>query len=80
MRIFSEEGYLSADFGARALVMIGRERGMPLPALRDSGARPSLDRSRRDAGEHAAFTASILDGARSWSMPTPAGRWPRRSR
>ena len=31
MRLFSEEGYLSADFVARKLVMIGRERGMPLP-------------------------------------------------
>ncbi len=31
MRLFSQEGYLSADFGARKLVMIGKERGLPLP-------------------------------------------------
>ena len=64
MRIFSEEGYLSADFGARALVMIGRERGMPLPGT-DGFRRETIGWTDHDAmqAEHVAFTASILDGA-----------------
>ena len=64
MRIFSEEGYLSADFGARALVMIGRERGMPLPGT-EGFRRETIGWTDHDAmqAEHAAFTASILDGA-----------------
>nr|MDA8253105.1 Gfo/Idh/MocA family oxidoreductase [Rhodospirillales bacterium] len=31
MRLFSQEGYMSVDFTARKLMMIGRERGLPLP-------------------------------------------------
>ena len=64
MRIFSEEGYLSADFGARSLVMIGRERGLPLPGT-DGFRREQIGWTERDAmqAEHVAFTASVLDGA-----------------
>ena len=64
MRLFSEEGYLSADFVARRLVMIGRERGLPLPG---TGGYRREEASWRDedslAAEHAAFAASCLDGA-----------------
>lgn len=64
MRIFSEEGYLSADFTARKLVMIGRERGLPLPG---TGGFRREEVSWQDgdplAAEHAAFAASVLDGA-----------------
>ena len=64
MRLFSQEGYLSADFGARELVMIGRERGLPLPG---SGGFRREATSWRDhdamAAEHAAFVAACLDGA-----------------
>jgi len=64
MRIFSEEGYLSADFGERALVMIGRNRGLPLPGT-GGFKRETVGWTDHDAmqAEHAAFTASILDGA-----------------
>ena len=64
MRLFSEEGYLSADFGARKLVMIGRERGLPLPGT-GGFRREEISWSDSDsmAAEHAAFVASCLDGA-----------------
>ena len=64
MRLFSEEGYLSADFVARKLVMIGRERGLPLPGT-GGFRREELGWSDHDsmAAEHAAFVASCLDGA-----------------
>ncbi len=64
MRIFSEEGYLSADFGARSLVMIGRKRGLPLPGT-DGFRREQISWTDHDAmqAEHVAFAASILDGA-----------------
>ena len=64
MRLFSEEGYLSADFVARELTMIGRESGMPLPGT--GGFRRevvSWDEHDTLAAEHAAFVASCLDGA-----------------
>ncbi len=64
MRLFSQEGYLSADFVARKLVMIGRERGMPLPG---SGGyrREEVNWTEGDAmaAEHEAFVAACLDGA-----------------
>jgi len=74
MRLFSEEGYLSADFVARKLVMIGRERGLPLPG---TGGYRREESSWRDedamAAEHAAFAASCLDGA-SVIVDAAAGR------
>lgn len=64
MRLFSEEGYLSANFVDRKLVMIGRDRGLPLPG---SGGfrREELGWSDHDsmAAEHEAFIAACLDGA-----------------
>ena len=64
MRLFSEEGYLSADFGARKLVMIGRERGLPLPGT-GGFRREEIGWKEHDSmeAEHAAFVASCLDGA-----------------
>lgn len=64
MRLFSEEGYLSADFVARKLVMIGRERGLPLPGT-GGFRREEVGWSDADsmAAEHEAFVASCLDGA-----------------
>lgn len=64
MRLFSSEGYLSADFGARRLVMIGRERGLPLPGT-GGFRREELSWTDHDsmAAEHAAFVASCLDGS-----------------
>ena len=64
MRLFSQEGYLSADFGARKLVMIGRERGLPLPGT-GGFRREEISWKDHDAmeAEHAGFVAACLDGA-----------------
>jgi len=64
MRLFSEEGYLSADFVARELTMIGRERGLPLPGT--GGFRREVvhwDEHDTLAAEHQSFVAACLDGA-----------------
>jgi len=65
MRLFSQEGYMSVDFGARKLMMIGRERGFPLPGT-NGGRMEEITWKDHDAleAEHAAFAASILDGAK----------------
>ena len=64
MRLFSQEGYMSVDFGARKLMMIGRERGFPIPGT-NGGRMEEISWKEHDAleAEHAAFAASILDGA-----------------
>lgn len=65
MRVFSQEGYLSADFMKRELTMIGRERGLPLPGT-GGFRREAVTWRDHDtlAAEHAAFAASCLDGAK----------------
>ena len=65
MRMFSQEGYLNVDFGARKLTMIGRERGIPLPMIA-GGRLEEVTWEEQDAlaAEHAAFAAAILDGAK----------------
>ncbi|MBB3172628.1 putative dehydrogenase [Endobacter medicaginis] len=64
MRLFSEEGYLSADFGARELTMIGRDAGIPLPGT-GGFRREVVSWQDHDtlAAEHDAFYAACLDGA-----------------
>jgi predicted dehydrogenase len=64
MRLFSQEGYMSVDFAARSLAMIGRERGIPLPGM-EGGRLEQIGWPDHDAleAEHAAFAAAILDGA-----------------
>ncbi len=64
MRLFSQEGYMSVDFGARKLMMIGRERGLKLPGT-GGGRIEEITWKEHDAleAEHAAFAAAILDGA-----------------
>ena len=64
MRLFSEEGYLSADFVERELTFINRARGVKLPGT--GGFRREAVQWRDEdqlAAEHAAFVASCLDGA-----------------
>ncbi len=63
MRLFSQEGYMSVDFAARKLMMIGRERGLPIPGT--GGRIEEITWKEHDAleAEHAAFAATILDGA-----------------
>lgn len=64
MRLFSQEGYMSVDFAARKLMMIGRERGLPIPGT-GGGRIEETTWREHDAleAEHAAFFASVLDGA-----------------
>jgi predicted dehydrogenase len=64
MRLFSQEGYMSVDFEARKLMMLGRERGLKLPGT-DGGRLEEITWKQHDAleAEHAAFAAAILDGA-----------------
>ena len=69
MRLFSQEGYLSADFVARQLTMIGkggigRERGIPVPGT-DGFMVDQSSWEEHDVleAEHTAFIASCLDGA-----------------
>ena len=64
MRLFSQEGYMSVDFAARKLMMIGRERGMPIPGT-GGGRIEEIGWKEHDAleAEHAAFAAAVLDGA-----------------
>ena len=65
MRLFSQEGYMSVDFGSRKLTMIGRERGFPIPGT-GGGKFEEIGWKDHDTleAEHAAFAASILDGAK----------------
>ncbi len=64
MRLFSQEGYMSVDFAARRLMMIGRERGLPIPGT-GGGRVEEITWKEHDAlaAEHDAFVAAILDGA-----------------
>ena len=64
MRLFSQEGYMSVDFAGRKLMMIGRERGIPLPGT-GGGRLEEITWKEHDAleAEHAAFAASVLDAA-----------------
>jgi predicted dehydrogenase len=73
MRLFSQEGYLSADFVARKLTFvgpaqergtIGRDSGIPVPGT-DGFLLDEVSWQDHDVleAEHAAFVASCLDGA-----------------
>ncbi len=64
MRLFSQEGYMSVDFGTRKMMMIGRERGIPIPGT-GGGRIEEISWKDHDAleAEHAAFVAAVLDGA-----------------
>ncbi len=64
MRLFARSGYMSVNFVDRKLMMIGRERGLPIPGGQGYRIEESSWREH-DAleAEHAAFFASIRDGA-----------------
>jgi predicted dehydrogenase len=64
MRIFSQSGYLTVDFAARKLTLIGRDIGMRLPGFEEFGVEQAGWEDHDSlAAEHAAFVASVLDGA-----------------
>ena len=64
MRLFGQEGYITVDFAARKLMMIGREHGVPMPVV-DGGRMEEIAWEEQDAlaAEHLAFAAAVLDGA-----------------
>ena len=70
MRIFSRDRYLAADFAARKLTVVGRAGSdlaadaLPVPGVAGFGMQEvSWDDHDSLAAEHAAFVASVLDGA-----------------
>jgi predicted dehydrogenase len=64
MRIFSQTGYLTVDFAARKLTLIGRDIGMKLPGFEEFGVEQAgWEDHDALAAEHAAFIASVLDNA-----------------
>ncbi|WP_284944389.1 Gfo/Idh/MocA family oxidoreductase [Acidisoma cladoniae] len=76
MRIFAQSGYLAVDFANRKLTAItrGDSGGMPLPGMPEFRLEEiSWQDHDALAAEHAAFFASILDGA-PVLVDAPAGR------
>jgi predicted dehydrogenase len=64
MRIFSQSGYLTVDFAEKKLTLIGRDIGMKLPGFEEFGVEQAGWEDHDSlAAEHAAFIASVLDGA-----------------
>jgi predicted dehydrogenase len=64
MRVFARHGYLAVDFANRRLTVIARDRGSPLPEVAGFGIEEvSWEDHDSLAAEHAAFVASVLDGA-----------------
>jgi predicted dehydrogenase len=64
MRIFARDTYLAADFSSRKLTVIGRGIGQPVPGATGFGVEETAWEDHDSlAAEHAAFYASILDGA-----------------
>ncbi len=64
MRVFSQDGYLAVDFANRRLTVIARDRGTSLPSVAGFGIQEvSWQDHDSLAAEHAAFVASVLDGA-----------------
>ena len=64
MRLFAHDAYLAVDFSKRRLTVIARDKGTPVPGVTGFGM---MEESWQDhdslAAEHAAFVASVLDGA-----------------
>jgi predicted dehydrogenase len=74
MRIFSQTGYLTVDFAARKLTLIGRDIGMKLPGFEEFGVEQAgWEDHDALAAEHEAFVASVLDGAKV-AVDAEAGR------
>jgi predicted dehydrogenase len=65
MRIFAQDAYLSVDFAARKLTLLGRGRGLPVPGAPGFGMeQASWEDHDALAAEHESFCAAILDGAK----------------
>ncbi|WP_298216299.1 Gfo/Idh/MocA family protein [Acidocella sp.] len=63
MRIFSASGYLTVDFSARKLTLVGRGIGMKLPGFPEFGIEQAGWQDHDAlAAEHEAFIAACLEG------------------
>jgi predicted dehydrogenase len=64
MRLFAKDGYLVVDFANRAVTVVARGRGKPVPGIEGVGIEEiSWQEQDSLAAEHTAFVASVLDGA-----------------
>ena len=64
MRLFAKDGYMAVDFANRSLIVVAQGRGKPVPAVEGFGFEEiSWQEHDSLAAEHAAFAASVLDGA-----------------
>ena len=64
MRVFAQDGYLAMDFANRRVTVIARGRGKPVPGVAGFGMEEASWQDHDAlAAEHAAFVASVLDGA-----------------
>src|SRR5580658_2440522 len=64
MRIFARDGTMAIDFANRRLTMVARGRGTPVPGVAGFGFEEAGWEDHDSlAAEHAAFIASVLDGA-----------------
>jgi predicted dehydrogenase len=64
MRLFAQDTYLALDFVNRRMTVIGRGTGTPLSGIAGFGIEEVAWQDHDAlAAEHAAFVASILDGA-----------------
>jgi len=64
MRIFAQDAYVAADFAARRLTVVRRGEGQRLPGVPEFGmSEVAWEDHDSLAAEHAAFAASVLDGA-----------------
>ncbi|HET6240105.1 MAG TPA: Gfo/Idh/MocA family oxidoreductase [Acetobacteraceae bacterium] len=64
MRIFARDGTMAIDFANRHLTVVARDRGQPMPGVAGFGIEEtSWEDHDSLAAEHAAFIASVLDGA-----------------
>jgi predicted dehydrogenase len=64
MRIFAQDTYVTADFAARKLTVVGRNAGQRIHGIEGFAAEEiAWDDHDSLAAEHLAFVASALDGA-----------------
>lgn len=64
MRIFSQTGYLTVDFSARKLSLVGRGTGIKVPGFPEFGIEQAGWQDHDAlAAEHEAFLSACLDGA-----------------
>ena len=64
MRLFAKDSYLVADFQARSVTQIGKGPGIPVPGVEGYTMQQHAWEDHDSlAAEHAAFVASVLDGA-----------------